>query len=276
MAGQILDGRALRDKILRALALKIRKFKIKPTLAIILVGEEPASEIYVRRKEAAALEIGANFQLIKKPKTTRQTELEEIVKTLNHDRKVSGIVVQKPLPSQIASDEIDLLVDPAKDVDGLNPISPFIPATTRGIFELLTAYKIKIEGKKVVVVGRSKLVGLPTALEFLNQDATVTICHSKTGDLAAETRLADILVVAVGRPKLIKANMVKPGAVVIDVGTNRLAISNKRQATRIVGDVDFDNVKEVASMITPVPGGVGPMTVAALMMNLVEATLKNN
>ena len=237
-----------------------------------MVGEEPASEIYVRRKEAAALEIGANFRLVKKPKTIRQTELEEIVKTLNHDRKVSGIVVQKPLPAQIESDEIDLLVDPAKDVDGLNPISPFIPATTRGIFELLAAYKIKIEGKKVVVVGRSKLVGLPTALEFLNQDATVTICHSKTGDLAAETRGADILVVAVGRPKLIKANMVKPGAVVIDVGTNRLAISNKRQATRIVGDVDFENVKKVASMITPVPGGVGPMTVAALMMNLVEAS----
>jgi len=266
MSAQIMDGRGLRDKILRDLALKVRKFKIEPTLAIILVGEESASEIYVRRKEAAASEIGANFRLIKKPKTIKQTELEEIVKTLNHDRKVSGIVVQKPLPAQIESDEIDLLVDPAKDVDGLNPISTFIPATTRGIFALLDRYDVQVAGKEVVVIGRSKLVGLPTALEFLKRNATVMICHSQTRNLSAKTRSADILIVAAGWPKLIKKTMVKRGTVVIDVGINR-----DPKTKKLVGDVDFEAVKDVASKITPVPGGIGPMTVAALMMNLVEA-----
>ena len=271
MSGTVLDGKKIAAQIRDRLKRNVAKLRTKPTLAIVLVGEEPASEIYVRRKELAAREIGCNFRLIQKPATIKQLELEKIVGTLNRDKEISGIVVQQPLPKQIEADVIDCLVDPRKDVDGLNPLSPFIPATTRGIFELLDAYKIRIEGKKAVVVGRSKLVGLPTVLEFLKRNATVTICHSKTADLTAETRQADILVVAVGKPKLIKAGMVKSGAVVVDVGINRLAISNKRQATRIVGDVDFESVKKVASYITPVPGGVGPMTVAGLLSNLVEA-----
>lgn len=271
MGAKVLDGKKIAAQIRDKLKSKVAKLQPKPTLAIVLVGEEPASEIYVRRKEAAAREIGCNFRLIQKRAAINQAELEKIVATLNKDQKVSGIVVQQPLPKKIESDVIDCLVDPRKDVDGLNPLSPFIPATTRGIFELLRAYKIKIAGKKAVVVGRSKLVGLTTALEFIKRDATVTICHSKTADLAAETKLADILVVAVGKPSLIKANMVKPSAVVVDVGINRLAISNKRQATRIVGDVDFEGVKKVARFITPVPGGVGPTTVAGLLSNLVEA-----
>lgn len=293
MSGTILDGKKIATQIRDKLKKKVAKLQTKPTLAIVLVGEEPASEIYVRRKEAAAREIGCNFRLIQKPTRVGQIELEKIVETLNKDRGVSGIVVQQPLPKQIEYYVIDCLVDPSKDVDGLNPASPFIPATSRGIFELLDSYKIKIEGKKVVVVGRSKLVGLPTALEFLNRGATITICHSKTRDLATETRQADILVVAVGKPGLIKANMVKPGAVVIDVGINRidnaparqaspgeaggeLIIQNSKKAktvtqTKLVGDVDFESVKKVASFITPVPGGVGPMTVAGLLSNLVEA-----
>ena len=266
MSAQILDGRALRDQILKKLTAKVKKLKVKPKLAIILIGENPASGAYVAQKEKAARKIGVYFELLKRPASISQSELEKLIEKLNRDKSVTGIVAQKPLPARIDSDEIDLLVAPEKDVDGLNPISTFIPATTRGIVELLAAYKIKVEGKKVVVVGRSKLVGLPTALEFLNQGATVTICHSKTADLAAETKQADILVVAVGKPKLIKKAMVKAGAVVIDVGINRDSETHK-----LVGDVDFENVSKVASFITPVPGGVGPMTVAGLLSNLVQA-----
>ena len=269
MSATILDGKATRDQILKDLSVRIGKLKSKPTLAIVLVGDSPASTIYVREKEKAARKIGAGFRLIKKSSKVGQEELETAIRKLNTDPKVSGIVVQKPLPGQIAADEIDLLVRPEKDVDGLNPVSPFVPATARGIIELLTRSEIEIAGKDVVVVGRSKLVGLPTALEFINHGATVTICHSKTRNLAAKTQQADILVVAIGKPRLIKKDMVKSGAVVVDVGINR-----EDQTRKLVGDVDFENVKNVASKITPVPGGVGPMTVAALMMNLTEAVSK--
>lgn len=267
MAAKLLDGKKVSEIILEELAKKVARMPKKPTLTAILVGEDPASEIYVGQKEKAANKIGINSKLIKKPSNTSQIELEELIESLNKDPKVQGIIVQKPLPSSIESDKIDLLIDPKKDVDGLNPISELTPATTRGIMELLNFYKIKIEAKRAVVIGISKLVGLPTALELLNKNATVSICHLKTPKLVNETKQADILVVATGNPNLVTANMVKRGAVVIDVGINRIEKNGK---IKLVGDVDFQNVSKVASFITPVPGGVGPMTVAGLMQNLIE------
>lgn len=263
---KLLDGRETRDKILVDLAKKVAKMNQKPTLAVVLVGDDPASAIYVREKEKAARIIGIDFQLIKKPGTISQSELTEVVTDLNNDRKVKGIVVQKPLPSSINGDKIDLLVAPQKDVDGLNPVSELVSTTARGVIKILKENGIEIEGKDAVVVGRSKLSGLPTALLLLKENATVTICHTKTADLKKKTAEADILVVSAGVPKLIKADMVKKGAVVVDVGTNRVEGTNK-----LIGDVDFEKVKDIASFITPVPGGVGPMIVAGLMMNLVDA-----
>ncbi|OGY23899.1 MAG: hypothetical protein A2172_05190 [Candidatus Woykebacteria bacterium RBG_13_40_15] len=269
MTAELLDGKKVSEIILEGLAKKIAKMQKKPNLTAILVGEDTASEIYVGQKEKVANKIGINFNLIKKPGNTSQIELETLIDSLNKDPKVQGIIVQKPLPSKLESDKIDLLIDPKKDVDGLNPISEFTPATTRGIIELLNFYKIKIEAKRVVVIGISKLVGLPTALEFLNKNATVSICHIKTPKLVTETKQADILVVAAGHSNLISANMVKKGAVVIDVGINRI---EKRGKIKLVGDVDFQAVSKIASFVTPVPGGVGPMTVAGLMQNLIETT----
>ncbi len=261
---KILDGRATRDQILEDLKKKVAKLKAKPTLAIILVGDDPASVIYVREKEKAARKIGINFQLVKKPSSTGQADLEKNIKNLNSDLKVKGIVVQKPLPKSIDDEKIDRLIAPEKDVDGLHPASSFYPATAKGVLKLLKKAKIKLEGKDAVVIGRSKLSGLPTALLLLEENATVTICHSKTRNLKEKTCQADILVAAVGVPKLVTADMVKNGVVVIDVGINRVG-------KRVIGDVVFENVKNKASFITPVPGGVGPMIVAGLMMNLVEA-----
>ena len=272
MTAKLLDGKLVSEIILEKLTVKAAKLSKKPTLVVVLVGNIPASEIYINQKEKAASKIGISFQLIRKPNSISQANLEEVILELNKDNSVTGIVVQKPLPKQIDSDEIDCLAAPEKDVDGFNPISKFIPATTRGILELLSFYKIVISGRKVVVVGRSNFVGLPTALEFLQKDATVTICHSKTADLATETSRADILVVAAGKPKLITSGMIKKGAVVVDIGINRVVTSNKSQVTRLVGDVDFEAISKIASYISPVPGGVGPMTVAALMENLVEAS----
>lgn len=263
---KLLDGRVTRDKILLDLAKKVAKMKQKPTLAVVLVGEDPASAIYVREKEKAAKIIGIDFQQIKKPGTLTQKELEGIVTDLNNDQKVKGIMVQKPLPSSIDGDKIDLLVSPQKDVDGLNPVSGIFSTTARGVVKILKENDIEIEGKDAVIVGRSKLSGLPTALLLLKENATVTICHTKTTDLKSKTTQADILVVSAGVSKLVKADMVKSGAVVVDVGTNRVEGTNK-----LIGDVDFEKVKDIASFITPVPGGVGPMIVAGLMMNLVDA-----
>ncbi len=263
---KLLDGRKTRDNIFVDLAKKVANMSTKPTLAVVLVGDDPASEIYVREKEKAAKIIGIDFRLIKKPASLVQTELEEIVDGLNKDPIVKGIVVQKPLPASIDGDKIDFLVTPAKDVDGLNPASELFTTTARGVVKILKESDIEIEGKDVVVVGRSKLSGLPTALLLLRENATVTICHTRTQDLKSKTAKADILVVSAGVPKLIKADMVKRGAVVVDVGTNRV-----EGTTKLIGDVDFEKVKDIASFITPVPGGVGPMIVAGLMMNLVDA-----
>jgi len=268
MSATILDGKTIREKILDQLKIKVAKLDFKPTLAIILIGEDPASGVYVREKEKAAASIGIDFQLVKKPGNVKQNELEEIIGNLNQDKKVKGIVVQKPLPAHIDDEKIDLLVAPEKDVDGLHPASRFYPTTAQGVSRLLKENDIFISGKKAVVVGRSKLSGLPIALLLLEEDATVTICHSKTANLREETRQADILVSATGVPNLIGTDMVKKGAAVVDVGTNRT------REGKLVGDVDFENVKNVVGYISPVPGGVGPMIVAGLMTNLVEAAEK--
>jgi len=265
---KLLDGKKVSENILEKLASELEKWLRKPTLAVVLVDGDKASETYVNQKQKAAANLGVKFLLIKKSNKISQSEMENLIEKLNKDSKVDGTIVQKPLPLQIDSDEVDILVSPEKDVDGLNPISQFTPATTRGIIELLSFYKIKPERKKIVVVGRSKLVGLPTALEFSNRNASVSICDSKTPNLAAETKQADILIVAAGRPHLIKKDMVKKGAIVVDVGMNRI---EKEGKTKLVGDVDFENVSKIASYITPVPGGVGPMTVAALLENLIDA-----
>ena len=268
MAAKILDGKPIRDQILNDLTVRVKKLKQKPTLAIVLVGDDPASAVYVREKEKAAASIGIDFQLIKKPDSVQQNELEEIIMNLNQDKKVQGIVVQKPFPKQIDSEKVDWLVAPEKDVDGLHPASSFHPTTAQGVIKLIKENEIKIAGKDVVVVGRSKLSGLPSALLLLKEDATVTICHSKTRNLKEKTKQADILVSATGVPNLIGADMVKKGAAVVDVGTTRA------REGKLVGDVDFENVKNVAGYISPVPGGVGPIIVAGLMMNLVEASDK--
>jgi len=269
MSAEILDGRAIRDQILEEAKEKLAKLKEKPTLSIILVGNDPASTIYIREKDKATDKIGAEFRLIKKPSFVEQGELEGIIKKLNNDSKVRGIVVQKPLPKHINEEKIDKIIATEKDVDGLNPASNLYSTTAKGVIELLKRYKIKIEGKDATVVGRSKLTGLPIALLLLEENATVTVCHKKTRNLKGKTLVADILIAAAGVPKLIRADMVKPGAIVIDVGTTRI-----RGTKKLIGDVDFEEVKRVASFISPVPGGVGPMTVAGLMMNLVQATTK--
>ena len=264
---KILDGKATRDQILEDLKKKVEKLKNKPTLAIVLVGDDPASVIYVREKEKAAKKIGINFRLVKKPLSINQADLEKTIKNLNSDPKVKGIVVQKPLPKRINDEKIDRLVLTEKDVDGLNPASCFYPTTAKGVLKLLKKAEAKLEGADAVVIGRSKLSGLPTALLLIEENATVTICHSKTRNLKEKTSKADVLVAAVGVPKLVTSDMVKNGAIVIDVGINQVG-------KRVIGDVDFERVKKKASFITPVPGGVGPMIVAGLMMNLVEAAEK--
>lgn len=276
---KIIDGKKISDDIYRELEAEIVPHRGQIGLAVILVGDDPASATYVRNKEKACKRLGINFKLVRLPQFVSKEEVLESISRLNNDDSISGIIVQLPLPSHIDEFEITKSVLPIKDVDGLHPENlgsllkgkpNMVPCTPSGIIELLRREEIDIKGKKVVIVGRSNLVGKPLFHLLLSMDATVTICHSKTKDLKKETSQADILVVAVGVPGLIKKDMVKPGAVVIDVGINK--VDNK-----LVGDVDFEGVKEIASYITPVPGGVGPMTVAMLMNNVLKAyKVRNN
>ena len=277
----LLDGKALAKKIQSELKAKIERLEPKigrpPGLAVLMVGENPASVVYVRNKERACQRVeiasmGKHF-----PENTTQAELEEAIARLNQDDRVDGILVQLPLPKHL--DSISLLhgIDPDKDADGLHPVnlgklvrseSGLRSCTPAGIMRLLEEYNIPISGKKAVVIGRSILVGKPIALMLLEKNATVTIAHSRTEDLGAVCREADILVAAVGRSQMITAEMVKPGAVVVDVGINRVETSEK---SKLVGDVAFKEVSTVASYITPVPGGIGPMTVAMLLSNTVQS-----
>jgi methylenetetrahydrofolate dehydrogenase (NADP+)/methenyltetrahydrofolate cyclohydrolase len=283
----ILDGKALAQKIQAELQQRVKSLQEArnrpPGLAVLMVGDNPASAVYVRNKERSCAKIGIASFGKHFPTETNQTELEEVIHRLNSDERVDGILVQLPLPKHL--DAISLLyqIDPDKDADGLHPVNmgrllrgePGLRSCTpAGVMRLLQEYHIDPAGKQAVVIGRSILVGKPMALMLLETNATVTVAHSRTPDLAAVARSADILVVAAGRPEMISGDMVKPGATVVDVGIN--SVTDGTGNSRLVGDVHFDSVKQVAQFITPVPGGIGPMTVAMLLANTVESYSKKS
>lgn len=270
---EILDGKKLRDKILEQLKVKIEKFEIKPTLVVILVGENPASKIYVNNKKKTAEKLGINSTVINYPPNVSEKELLAKIEELNNDKSVTAILVQLPLPEHISKENVMNTILPEKDVDGFTPynfgklfsgeIPTVYPCTPKGILLLLDEYGINIEGEHVVIVGRSNIVGRPLSQMILNRNATVTICHSKTKNLADIIKTADILISAVGK-NIIEGKMLKSDCVVVDVGI----FKDENGKTR--GDVDFESSSKVASYISPVPGGVGPMTIASLMLNTVE------
>jgi methylenetetrahydrofolate dehydrogenase (NADP+)/methenyltetrahydrofolate cyclohydrolase len=288
MSARILDGAVLADQIRREVGLEAAALAakgIKPGLAVVLVGDNPASQLYVRSKGKACEEAGMHSETIRLPATASEAELLHVVDRLNTDPAIHGFLIQLPLPKHISSDRVLLAIDPAKDVDGFHPVNVgkvvigdptgFKPATPFGVQQMLIRSGIETKGANVVVLGRSNIVGRPM-MNLLIQDgpggnATVTICHSRSRDLPSITRGADILVAAIGKPRFVTADMVKPGAVVIDVGINRVEDASAPKGYKIVGDVDYEAVSEVASAITPVPGGVGRMTIAMLLMNTLQA-----
>jgi len=287
----ILDGRTLAETIRGELTEQVAEIVSKggkvPHLAAVLVGEDPASQVYVRNKVRSCEKIGFKSTLIRKPAETSEQELLEIVHNLNADKDIDGFIVQLPLPGHIDENRITLAIHPEKDVDGFHPVNfgrmaqglpVYIPATPNGILEMLRRYEIETSGREVVVVGRSNIVGMPMgilmALKAYPGNATVTICHSRTRDLAAHTRRADILIAAIGRPNFITSDMLKDGVVVIDVGINRVEDASATRGYRLVGDVDFEDAGSKASWITPVPGGVGQLTVVSLLMNTLKANQK--
>ena len=284
---QILDGKALAEKIQSKLQERINTLQGKigrpPGLAVLMVGENPASAVYVRNKEKACSKVGIASFGRHFPSNTSFEELAEVIEELNREPRVDGILIQLPLPNHLDSVALLHCIDPNKDVDGLHPMNlgrlvrqeeGLRSCTPAGVMRLLEEYKIELPGKRAVVVGRSILVGKPLALMLLAKDATVTVAHSRTADLASITKEADILVAAVGKPEFITGDMVKAGAVVIDVGINRAEDSQGK--SRLVGDVHFPSVVSVAQYITPVPGGIGPMTVAMLLQNTCDALLRNH
>ncbi len=275
---EILDGKMVAKKIRQSLKSEVETLKvngINPKLAVIMVGEDPSSKIYVRNKSIACNEVGIEYEEFLLSETTTMEELLDLIDKLNKDETIHGILLQSPIPKGLDINEAFRAIDPKKDVDGFNPFNvgklclgqdTFVSCTPFGIIKLLGEYNIEIEGKNAVVVGRSNIVGKPMMQCLLNKNATVTVCHSKTKDLKEVTKKADILVVAIGRANFITKDMVKEGAVVVDVGINRT------DDGKLCGDVEFEEVSKVASYITPVPGGVGPMTIAMLMNNIVKAT----
>jgi len=277
VTAQLIDGKLVAQMVRAALAGDVQQLKargIEPGLAAVLVGENPASVIYVRNKRKACAEVGIVSTQHDLPATATQLELLNVIGELNDDPKINGILVQLPLPKGINPEVVTDAISPAKDVDGLHPYntgrltrgdSLFVPCTPLGVMALLEHYKLPIEGKRAVVIGRSNLVGKPAALLLMHRNATVTVCHSRTQGIDAICREADLIVVAMGRAKFLTADMVKPGAVVIDVGINRLPDGS------LVGDVDYGPVAGRAGWITPVPGGVGPMTIAMLLSNTVTS-----
>lgn len=274
---KILDGKELAQKIRSNLKIKVDELKLEgihPKLAVIMVGEDPSSKIYVRNKSKACEEIGIEYEEFLLKDTIQMEELLKLIDTLNKRQDVHGILLQSPIPNNLDINLAFKSIVPEKDVDGFNPVNVgrlclnqdgFVSCTPFGVMKLLEEYNIDVEGKNAVIIGRSNIVGKPMAQCLLNKNATITICHSKTKKLDKITKTADILISAVGKPKFVKKNMVKEGAVVIDVGTNRL------EDGKLVGDVDFDEVAPITSYITKVPGGVGPMTIAMLMTNIVKA-----
>lgn len=275
----ILDGKKLRDKIIENLKAKVDTFEEKPTLVVILVGENPASKIYVNNKKKMAEKIGIHSEVINYPANITEAELLDKIEELNNNKKVTAILVQLPLPKHISKDNVMNKIIPSKDVDGFTPYNfgklfsgetPTVyPCTPKGILLLLDEYNIEIEGKHVVIVGRSNIVGKPLSQMMLNKNATVTICHSHTKNLSQITKTADILVSAVGK-NIIEGEMLKTDCVIVDVGI----FKDENGKTR--GDVDFESASKIVSFISPVPGGVGPMTIASLMLNTVELFEKNS
>ena len=274
----IIDGKLVSSEVRKKIASEVQEFKektgITPGLAVILVGNDPASAVYVRNKHRGCEEAGMNSYQIYLPEETTEEELLSKIEELNKDENVHGILVQLPLPKHISEDKVIAKISEEKDVDAFNESNvgkivtgkySFLPCTPAGIMELLKFYNVDISGKECVVIGRSNIVGKPMALLLLAENGTVTVCHSRTKNLSDVTRRADILVVAIGRANFVKADMVKEGAVVVDVGINRL------ENGKLAGDVDFAEVEPIASMITPVPGGVGPMTISMLLKNTLTA-----
>jgi methylenetetrahydrofolate dehydrogenase (NADP+) / methenyltetrahydrofolate cyclohydrolase len=288
MSARILDGTALAQTIRAEVAKDVARLAAAgrtPGLAAVLVGEDPASAVYVRSKGKACEEAGMHSVTIRMPATATEDELLETVDRLNADAQIHGILVQLPLPKHINSEKVLRRIDPAKDVDGFHPVNvgklvigdktAFRPATPYGVQQMLIRSGIETKGAHAVIVGRSNIVGRPMANLLIQQgpggDATVTVCHSRTRDLPSVTRSADILIAAIGKPEFVTADMVRPGAVVIDVGINRVDDPSKPRGYRLAGDVAFEPVSRVASAITPVPGGVGPMTIAMLLQNTLQA-----
>jgi methylenetetrahydrofolate dehydrogenase (NADP+) / methenyltetrahydrofolate cyclohydrolase len=288
LPAELIDGRAIAKRVRADAAERAKKLVargVRPGLAVVMVGDDPASAVYTSAKAKAAEEAGMYSLNVRLPADTSQADLLSRVDALNADPKIHGILIQMPLPKQIDPDAVIRRINPAKDVDGFHPVNVgkmligerdgFISCTPAGIQVLLKESGVKTPGKNCVVIGRSNIVGKPMAALMMqdneNANCTVTVCHRHTADLKSHTRAADILIVAAGRPRMVTADMVKPGAVVIDVGTNRVADARSKSGTKLVGDVDFESVREVASKITPVPGGVGPMTIAMLMSNTVRA-----
>ena len=290
MTAQIIDGKQVAADMRVELKEQVAELKEKgivPGLGVILVGEDPASKSYVTAKERACENIGIYSDNNRLPAETSQEELMALVEKMNKDPKINGILVQLPLPKGLNEAEVLLAIDPAKDVDGFHPVNvgkmvvgekAFLPCTPHGVVQLLKRSGVTIEGAEVVIVGRSNIVGKPLANMLIqkkpNANATVTVCHTRTKDLPYHTKRADIVIAAAGRPNTVTADMVKEGVVVIDVGVNRVEDATKKRGYRLVGDVDFEAVKEKASFITPVPGGVGPMTITMLLYNTVESAKK--
>lgn len=274
---QIIDGKELAKHIREELKEEVKELKnaeIYPKLAVIMVGDEPASKVYVRNKSRACEDVGIEYEEYLLPSKTTREELLELIENLNNDERVHGILVQSPLPEGLDANEAFRTILPKKDVDGFHPVNVgklslnqdcFVSCTPYGIIKMLEAYNVPIEGANAVIIGRSNIVGKPLAQCLLNKNATVTICHSKTKNLKEITKKADILIAAIGKSKFVTEDMVKENATVIDVGINR------NEEGKLVGDTDFENIKEKVSFITPVPGGVGPMTIAMLMYNVVKA-----
>ncbi len=286
MTATLIDGKEIASRIRARIAEKVRhmveQHGVRPGLAAVLVGDNPASHTYVKMKRKACAEVGIESFGFELPADTTQAEVERLVRELNERPDVNGILVQLPLPPHLDEARVLSAVGLDKDVDGFHPVNigrlamkgrqpDFVPATPAGVIRLLDECAVQIAGANAVVLGRSNIVGMPVALLLIHRDATVTVCHSRTRDLPDVVRRADILVAAVGRAQMVKGDWIKPGAVVIDVGTNKIADPTAKNGTRMVGDVDFEAAKAVASAITPVPGGVGPMTIAMLLENTLRA-----
>lgn len=291
MTAQLIDGKAIAQKVREEVAAEVAKRtaegKPQPVLATVLVGDRPDSAAYVASKGKACQELGMGSISEHLPADATQEQVEELVKRLNADPKVNGILVQLPMPSHIDEERVLSLINIEKDVDGFSPLNIgrlaqkgreplFVPCTPYGCIYLLEQAGVKIEGANAVVLGRSNIVGMPAALLLIGKNATVTVCHSRTKDIAAVVRQADILIAAIGKTEFVRGDWIKPGAAIIDVGINSVPDATKKSGHRLVGDVNFNEAKEVAGFITPVPGGVGPMTIAMLMQNTLRASQIQN